>query len=130
MLAGVVEKLIIEAVDAAELHVEAAATATRYLNVWGDAATAADDALEPEGLKLLVVPADEGGILAHAPVDRATRRRVPGGHGQLEFGAVIDVDDLLNGALAHGRSSQHQAAVPVLDGTGDDLGRRSGHVID
>ena len=44
-----------------------------------------------------------------------------GARSQLQLGLLVDANDLLHRALAHGWHAQYQAAVPVLDGAGDDL---------
>ena len=64
------------------------------------------------------------------PVDPALVGRQPLGDRELERAAVLELDPLLDGALAERRLADERRPMPVLERAGDDLARRGAAAVD
>src|SRR5215203_2527880 len=63
-------------------------------------------------------------------LDRAAGRGVVARRRQPDGAVAAERDDGLDGALAEGAGAEHRAALVVLEGAGDDLGRRGRATVD
>ena len=125
-LAGETKKLAVQGAPSGQLGEKRRAAAMRRGNVGCNAPAAADDSVADTRPEFLGRKGQEGGVLAHALVDRTAAGDEVRADGEFQLRKIAYGPRLLNRPLSDRRGSHDQTSIPILDSAGDDFGGAGG----